>query len=80
MLVLSFILQPNAYGHHHQLATDGKTKSGRPYRNEYIMIFTVDGDKIRSINEFVDSKYAIDVFNEEAARAALTARAEEACL
>ncbi len=44
--------------------TDGKSVSGKPFLNEYIMIIKFDGAegsrKIWKISEFVDSKYSYD--------------------
>ncbi|KAF8920392.1 hypothetical protein CPB85DRAFT_1248553 [Mucidula mucida] len=46
------------------LVTDGKSVSGKPFLNEYIMIIKFDGAegsrKIWKISEFVDSKYSYD--------------------
>lgn len=47
--------------------------SGRPYRAEYIMIIKFSEEKkIESISEFVDSKYVVNVFQEEMALANAT--------
>jgi len=47
------------------LVSDGKTTSGKTYNNEYVFTFQFEGDKIVSVKEFLDSKYVIDVLEEE---------------
>ncbi|KAK7052518.1 hypothetical protein R3P38DRAFT_2603938 [Favolaschia claudopus] len=44
------------------LKSDGASKSGRKYNNEYMVTFHFDGEKIIKLNEFVDSKYSKDFF------------------
>jgi hypothetical protein len=41
--------------------------TGSPYRNEYLFIFRFDGEKIVSIKEFMDSKYASEMLATEQA-------------
>jgi ketosteroid isomerase-like protein len=41
-----------------QMATDGKTRSGKPYNNEYIFTFRFNTDgEILSVKEFMDTQY-----------------------
>jgi len=49
-----------------QLLADGKTVSGRPYKNEYMFTFRFRGEKIASIKEFMDSKYVTEALEAEA--------------
>ncbi|KAJ7512830.1 hypothetical protein B0H11DRAFT_1947589 [Mycena galericulata] len=42
--------------------SDGLSKSGNKYNNEYVMTFRFAGEKIVSIKEFVDSKYTNSYF------------------
>ncbi|KAJ6555218.1 hypothetical protein DFH09DRAFT_1493442 [Mycena vulgaris] len=44
------------------LKSDGMSKSGKKYNNEYMITFHFDGDKIIKANEFVDSKYSSAFF------------------
>ncbi|KAJ7143776.1 hypothetical protein C8R44DRAFT_864811 [Mycena epipterygia] len=44
------------------LKSDGMTKSGKNYNNEYMITFHFDGDKMIKLNEFVDSKYSSAFF------------------
>ncbi|KAJ6551838.1 hypothetical protein B0H19DRAFT_1159125 [Mycena capillaripes] len=44
------------------LKTDGISKSGKKYNNEYMFTFHFFGDKIIKLNEFVDSKYTSAYF------------------
>jgi len=40
------------------MVTDGKTRSGKPYDNEYVFTFRFNPDgKILSVKEFMDSQY-----------------------
>jgi ketosteroid isomerase-like protein len=43
-----------------QFKSDGVTKSGVKYNNEYIATFYFDGEKIIRLKEFVDSKHITD--------------------
>lgn len=45
-----------------------------PFNNEYLAIFRFDGEKIVSLKEFMDSKYATDMTARE--RAASNKEAE----
>jgi len=49
-----------------QFLADGKTVSGRPYKNEYMFTFRFRGEKIASIKEFMDSKYVTEALKVEA--------------
>ncbi|KAJ7740636.1 hypothetical protein B0H16DRAFT_1890790 [Mycena metata] len=42
--------------------SDGLTKTGKEYHNEYMMTFHFEGEKIIKVNEFVDSKYSAAFF------------------
>ncbi|KAJ7111130.1 hypothetical protein C8R43DRAFT_159792 [Mycena crocata] len=42
--------------------SNGLTKSGKRYNNEYMFTFHFDGEKIIKMNEFVDSKYSVEFF------------------
>lgn len=44
---------------HTQLVTDGRTRSGKPYTNEYMFTFRFEPGtgQILSIKEFMDSDY-----------------------
>ncbi|KAJ7763120.1 hypothetical protein DFH07DRAFT_770849 [Mycena maculata] len=53
------------------LKSDGASKSGRKYDNEYMITFRFEGELIVALDEFVDSKYSKDYF------AALRAEAGE---
>ncbi|KAJ6551837.1 hypothetical protein B0H19DRAFT_1264465 [Mycena capillaripes] len=44
------------------LKSDGISKSGKKYNNEYMVTFHFVGDKIIKLNEFVDSKYSSAYF------------------
>ncbi|KAJ7143795.1 hypothetical protein C8R44DRAFT_140187 [Mycena epipterygia] len=44
------------------LKSDGVSKSGKRYNNEYMITFHFDGDKIIKFNEFVDSEYSSTFF------------------
>ncbi|KAJ6555205.1 hypothetical protein DFH09DRAFT_1165778 [Mycena vulgaris] len=44
------------------LRSDGMSKSGKKYDNEYMITFHFDGEKIIKLNEFVDSKYSSAFF------------------
>ncbi|KAJ7171146.1 hypothetical protein C8R46DRAFT_1190587 [Mycena filopes] len=44
------------------LRSDGMSKSGKKYNNEYMFTFHFDGEKIIKLNEFVDSKYSDTFF------------------
>jgi ketosteroid isomerase-like protein len=48
-----------------QAVSDGKTMSGKPYNNEFMMTFRFDGNKIKSVEEFMDSNYAVKVLESE---------------
>ena len=43
--------------------------TGSPFKNEALWIFRFDGEKILSIKEFMDSKYALDTAAAENAAA-----------
>ncbi|KAK7024845.1 hypothetical protein R3P38DRAFT_2951431 [Favolaschia claudopus] len=42
--------------------SDGMSKSGLKYDNEYMLTFRFDGEKIVGLKEFADSKYVTDYF------------------
>ncbi|KAJ6536810.1 hypothetical protein B0H19DRAFT_1079227 [Mycena capillaripes] len=42
--------------------SDGMSKSGKKYNNEYMFIFHFDGEKIVYMKEFTDSKYSATYF------------------
>ncbi|KAJ7039451.1 hypothetical protein C8F04DRAFT_1255151 [Mycena alexandri] len=42
--------------------SDGITKTGKEYHNEYMLTFHFEGEKIIKVNEFVDSKYSAAFF------------------
>ncbi|KAF8218001.1 hypothetical protein K438DRAFT_1925265 [Mycena galopus ATCC 62051] len=44
------------------LKSDGISRSGRKYNNEYMVTFKFHGEKIVKLNEFVDSKYSSAFF------------------
>ncbi|KAJ7708323.1 hypothetical protein B0H17DRAFT_1032204 [Mycena rosella] len=44
------------------LKSDGKSKSGKDYNNEFMITFHFDGEQIIKLNEFVDSKYSSAFF------------------
>ncbi|KAJ7035181.1 hypothetical protein C8F04DRAFT_1099341 [Mycena alexandri] len=44
------------------LKSDGMSKSGKKYNNEYMVTFHFDGEKMIRLNEFVDSKYSSAFF------------------
>jgi ketosteroid isomerase-like protein len=45
-----------------QMVSDGKTRSGKPYNNEYMYTFRFNAEgKILSIQEFLDSRYVLDI-------------------
>ncbi|KAJ7474771.1 hypothetical protein FB451DRAFT_1397646 [Mycena latifolia] len=44
------------------LKSDGMSKSGRKYNNEYMFTFHFDGEKIIKLDEFLDSKYSFIFF------------------
>jgi len=45
-----------------QMASDGKTRSGKPYNNEYMYTFRFNAEgKILSVQEFLDSHYVLDI-------------------
>ncbi|KAJ7080651.1 hypothetical protein B0H15DRAFT_483955 [Mycena belliarum] len=44
------------------LRSDGISKSGKKYNNEYMITFHFDGEKIIKVNEFMDSKYSSAFF------------------
>ena len=45
-----------------QMVSDGKTRSGKPYNNEYIFTFRFNAEgKILSVKEFLDSHYVLDI-------------------
>jgi ketosteroid isomerase-like protein len=44
-----------------QVVIEAVTAKGRPYRNHYHFAFQLDGGKIRSVKEYVDTQYAHDV-------------------
>ncbi|KAJ7202058.1 hypothetical protein GGX14DRAFT_570955 [Mycena pura] len=44
------------------LTSNGMSKSGREYGNEYMCTFKLQGDKITRLYEFVDSKYSSAYF------------------
>ncbi|KAJ7457220.1 hypothetical protein B0H11DRAFT_2063407 [Mycena galericulata] len=44
------------------LKSDGISKSGKKYTNEYMITFHFKGEKIVKLNEFVDSKYSSAYF------------------
>lgn len=53
-----------------QVTSDGKTAvTGSQFKNEALWIFRFDGEKILSIKEFMDSKYALDTAAAENAAA-----------
>jgi len=44
------------------MASDGKTRSGKPYNNEYMYTFRFNAEgKILSVQEFLDSHYVLDI-------------------
>jgi len=52
------------------MVTDGKTRSGKPYNNEYIFTFRFNADGvIRSVQEFMDTHYVRGVLAGEAGAA-----------
>ena len=45
-----------------QMVSDGKTRSGKPYKNEYMFTFRFNAEgKILSVKEFLDSHYVLDI-------------------
>ncbi|KAK7024844.1 SnoaL-like domain-containing protein [Favolaschia claudopus] len=42
--------------------SDGMSKSGKKYQNEYMFTFQFFGEKIVSLRQFVDSKYFVEFF------------------
>ncbi|KAJ7056559.1 hypothetical protein C8F01DRAFT_1154116 [Mycena amicta] len=44
------------------LKSDGLSKAGKRYNNEYMFTFHFEGEKIVKLNEFVDSKYSAQFF------------------
>ncbi|KAJ7171138.1 hypothetical protein C8R46DRAFT_1087790 [Mycena filopes] len=44
------------------LKSDGTSKSGKKYNNEYMVTFHFEGEKMIKLNEFVDSKYSSAFF------------------
>ncbi|KAJ6536814.1 hypothetical protein B0H19DRAFT_378090 [Mycena capillaripes] len=44
--------------------SDGMSKSGKKYTNEYMLTFHFDGEKIVYMKEFTDSKYSASYFAE----------------
>ncbi|KAJ7111128.1 hypothetical protein C8R43DRAFT_1139145 [Mycena crocata] len=44
------------------LTSDGISKSGKQYNNEYMITFHFNGEKIIKLKEFVDSKYSSAFF------------------
>ncbi|KAJ7244385.1 hypothetical protein B0H12DRAFT_1129263 [Mycena haematopus] len=44
------------------LKSDGISKSGKKYNNEYMVTFHFEGEKIIRLKEFVDSKYSSAYF------------------
>lgn len=47
-----------------QVKSDGISKSGKKYNNEYMLTFHFAGEKIVSMKEFTDSKYSDSYFAE----------------
>ena len=47
--------------------SDGMSKSGKKYNNEYMLTFHFAGEKIVYMKEFVDSKYSGSYFADLAA-------------
>ncbi|KAJ7721106.1 hypothetical protein B0H16DRAFT_1738434 [Mycena metata] len=45
--------------------SDGVTKTGKKYNNEYMLTFHFEGEKITKMNEFVDSAYSTAFFGTE---------------
>jgi len=44
------------------MVSDGKTRSGKPYKNEYMFTFRFNAEgKILSVKEFLDSHYVLDI-------------------
>jgi ketosteroid isomerase-like protein len=45
-----------------QMVSDGKTRSGKSYNNEYMFTFQFNAEgKILSVKEFLDSHYVLDI-------------------
>lgn len=45
-----------------KMVSDDKTRSGKPYNNEYMFTFRFDAEgKLLSIKEFLDSHYVLDI-------------------
>ncbi|KAF7351955.1 hypothetical protein MVEN_01157600 [Mycena venus] len=55
------------------LKSDGMSKSGKKFNNEYMFTFHFEGEKIIKLNEFVDSKYSSAYFAALRAESALVA-------
>jgi len=49
---------------------NGKSTHGFPFLNEYIFTFTFEGDKLLSVDEFVDPKIIFELINNETIAAA----------
>jgi ketosteroid isomerase-like protein len=45
-----------------QLVVEAKTAAGRPYRNDYHFAFRVRDGRIAAVREYVDTKYASELF------------------
>jgi ketosteroid isomerase-like protein len=53
-----------------QTNANGKSTHGFPFLNEYIFTFTFEGDKLLSVDEFVDPKIIFELINNETIAAA----------
>ena len=52
------------------MVTDGKTRSGKAYNNEYIFTFRFSADgRIRNVAEFMDTHYVRGILAGEAGAA-----------
>jgi ketosteroid isomerase-like protein len=49
-----------------QMVTDGKTRRGKPYNNEYQFTFRFNTEgKILSVKEFMDTHYVLGILADE---------------
>ncbi|HVN29011.1 MAG TPA: nuclear transport factor 2 family protein [Candidatus Binataceae bacterium] len=60
--IIDNIIAENDYVVVQQHATGRQTKTGKPYNNQYCIVYKVVGDKIKEITEYLDTELVTSAF------------------
>ena len=60
--IIDNIIAENDYVVVQQHATGRQTKTGKPYNNQYCIVYKIVGDKIKEITEYLDTELVTSAF------------------